>query len=618
MMHVTLAVRLTLAGPVLTKSSTSGRPGIDAPMARSRGRFYLPYSLVRGRLRQSWEELDGAGIAGLDVDDWLGPRDLKGSFNPQRGRLRLSDFFHSSNLADAVGVRTRIRMDHERHAADDGALQFLESPFAPGETATFEGEIDYFARDAAEGIRIADAVRDGLRWSASFGGGRTFGFGRLVELSVSIATSHDVLPAHTVAGPRVGAERLGLVLKPRSPFCVSQYGPVDNLFQGDAVIPGAVIRGAIAEMLKAIAGKEPRDAVDLGTDDDLKRGPWKELAECFDQVRITHAFPSLGGAVATRRRPVKPPLSLVKAKFAGKEDWRDVALCEHPTLLGDPPRAPAFEADWKAHEDVLGHFGWPDLTPHRELRVRTAIDPEYGRAEEAKLFAYEMVVPDDGLAWLAHLDLSRIADPSRRAAVEQQIRSLLKYGLPGVSKTKAMTDVTFEEDKHVQPYQGSCFKPVNGYHIVTLQSPFLLTDPQLFDEASGHSDLLREYRKSWCDLSGGTLDLRWFFARQRLAGGYLTKRFQGGKPYNPFLLTEAGSVFVFQVTPGQDARARAKLQDWQEHGLSLPSWAVSLYGDSWQTCPFRAVDGFGEVAINLDCHHQRACPGARPHQGGQP
>ena len=61
-----------------------------------------------------------------------------------------------------------------------------------------------------------------------------------------------------------------------------------------------------------------------------------------------------------------------------------------------------------------------------------------------------------------------------------------------------------------------------------------------------------------------------FFARQRLAGGYLVLRHQPGKPYNPFLVTEAGSVFVLRPRPGKGDDANKRLDDWLEHGLPLP------------------------------------------------
>ncbi len=83
------------------------------------------------------------------------------------------------------------------------------------------------------------------------------------------------------------------------------------------------------------------------------------------------------------------------------------------------------------------------------------------------------------------------------------------------------------------------------------------------------------------------------------------------EPYNPFLLTDAGSVFVLEAEAGQQPLAQTKIDDWLQFGLPLPDWAVKRYGDHGSTCPFRRVDGFGEIAVNLPCHTSPA-PRRRP------
>ena len=92
MLEVTFTIRLTLQGPILTQATAIGAIGIDAPMARdSAGQYYLPFSLVRGRLRQSWAELNEATADALpaqgEIDDLLGPSPGKIiGREPQRGR----------------------------------------------------------------------------------------------------------------------------------------------------------------------------------------------------------------------------------------------------------------------------------------------------------------------------------------------------------------------------------------------------------------------------------------------------------------------------------------------------------------------------------------------------
>ena len=63
-------------------------------------------------------------------------------------------------------------------------------------------------------------------------------------------------------------------------------------------------------------------------------------------------------------------------------------------------------------------------------------------------------------------------------------------------------------------------------------------------------------------------------------------------------------MFVLEAVAGQQSAAQAR-SSLASGGLPLPDWAVEHYGDTWKTCPFRAVNGFGEIAVNLPCHDSR-------------
>ncbi|ETX03371.1 MAG: hypothetical protein ETSY2_33655, partial [Candidatus Entotheonella gemina] len=372
-----------------------------------------------------------------------------------------------------------------------------------------------------------------------------------------------------------------------------------NLFESDTLISGGVIRGTLATMLKEAIGL-PRDAV---IDAQLP-APWQALGEYFNCIRFTHAFCALQSSAA---RPVTAPLTLVKdAEGQLLKDSQghvcDVSLCEAPGLLGPSRQAPSFAVDWKNRDDVDALFGWPlSHQIKRELRVRTAMDRDYRRAKDNQLFAYDMVVPE-GLIWYGAVDLSDVPAGPDRNAVSVQLHALLQRGLHGIGKTKARAAV--DTDVAISPWQPSSCQPIHAdTWVITLQTPALLCDPKALDETSGHEVLFNAYHHAWAELSGHHLKLIRFFASQSLAGGYQVYRFQPSKPYNPFLLTDAGSVFVLQAVSDVTA-AQAELQKWLAHGLDLPPWAITRYGEDWQTCPFLRHDGFGEIAVNLPCNRQ--------------
>lgn len=583
-----LDIDLTLQGPVLTHSTAVGASGISSPFARnSKNEHYLPGTLIKGRLRQAWAELQSAAGAAfqLDVASLLGESSDRlnpASYDPVRGALYFDDFTSKSQYKDEV--RYRIGIDEQQGAVKKGFYQVLDAPYQVGESVTFSGAIRFAATDARAADKIRRDVEIGLRWITSLGAERSIGFGRLLDVKVSYPQQTTAIVKAVSA---VGASILSLKLSPKAPFCLARRRIDPNLFESDATISGAAIKGSLASTWLALLGKSPNGAIEAGTDPSRA-----ELCRHFDKVRFTHAFPAEKGTLS---RPVTAPLSLVNA------DQRiyDVARSSGPVLLKDKAgewAALEFAVDWKSKTiaEVQMDFGWAD--PDRELRVRTAIDSNRRKAKDENLFAYEKIVPHK-TDWLCHIDLDGVPQADK-AKVEDQLRGLLANGLRAVGKTKVQVAVEVQPTVSPAKYVSQS-KARDGIWIVTLQTPALLCD----QEAILQTNLHDAYQQVWAQLSGDAIQLVRFFARQSLAGGrYLWNRFQAGKEYSPWLLTDAGSVFVLKAAPGKDDEAQRCIDTWLSHGLPLPQWAADRYGNHWRTCPFLPEGGYGEIAVNLDVH----------------
>ena len=495
MLDITLTITLALKGPILTQSSVIGSYGVDNPMARTgEGKYYLPGTLVKGRLRQSWEELyEAAGGAFTPpIDIWLGKQmgsstNISSSVEPSRGLLRFTDFIHSTGGSN--DTLYRIRMDERRGAVDKGAYQVIEAPFAPRERVSFVGNVHYTARDETEANNIRRFVEIGLRWITSLGAERTVGFGQLIDVNVEL-TSRAVptVTSHHASGSTF----LDFVITPKAPFCIARRQVSPNLFESDSVISGGILKGCLASTWRSLLGLSHAGEVKESMDPARP-----ELCRYFVKLRFTHAFPTL---ITRPARPVVAPLSLVKDQ-AGK--IYDVALCEGPGLIGNPPFAPSFFMDWKRSGDVQSRFGWKD--PERELRVRTAIDRYKRKAKEEQLFAYEMIVPS-GSVWCAGVNLSLIP-AGEQGAVEAQLHDVLSHGLRGLGKTKVSADVELKPQGSIQPVFGSQAEPRDGYWVLTLQTPALLCDPAQLNESSGHTELHATYAAVWAQLSDNSLGL---------------------------------------------------------------------------------------------------------------
>lgn len=588
-----LTVTLELVGPVMTKSTTLGAFGTDSPMAQSGGRYYLPGSLVRGRLREAWQELSAAAPDATGtwrIDSWLGRKtgnreDKTGTFEPERASIYFEDFFAPAiPSSGASPLRYRIRIDSDTGAVETGAFQVIEAPWASGDSCDFSAEIRLFATSADELKVMTQAVGAGLRWISSFGAERTVGFGALRSVTVKPHT-----PAAYVRSTAAVAEsdRIALALSFTQPLIVASKRPGNNLFESDDVIPGAAIRGAIAQLLNR----------------GLK-STFPALYENLSKVRITHAFPA---AQSVRRAHF--PLSLVNFKLPGSAGkLSDFALLSAPPA--DLPATPEFAVDWK--DPAIGPkvMGWPDVPT--EIRVRTAIEGENRKQRDQALFATRMLLPQ-GLKWLASADLSRIKESTVHQAVAAELRGIMKTGLPGIGKTRAFATCasTIEPDPTLHTRS-------DGRWIVCLQTPALLLEPS--QSLNSQEEMELAYKNFWHDRSAGSLVLENYFQSNTLVGGdYLHRRFRPGQIYLPYFLTNPGSVFVLQQ---QSPEAVTFLGKWLRCGLPLTSACRKFYCDHadpgkpdwdlWPDCPFIPENGYGEIAVNLPVHASHAWPNLVP------
>ena len=548
---------LTLRGPLLTKSTAPGAYGLDALMARDgQDRPYLPGTLIKGRLRQAWEEL-GLATERMGPDRIVGREESSLSNTPQRGTIHFCDLTCPPAKG---GVTYRVAIDAVTGAAKDQALLMAETPFASGELVDFTGEVDATASDAEA---LERDLLFGLHWMTHVGSNRGCGFGRITHVTLEKIEEpiEDTIwfDARGIAG---------IQIVPLSPFCFAKHRTKENIFESQDSIPGAAVKGCLAEQYSKSDRPVPA---------------W------FDRLRVTHAFPA---EEESETRPVVLPHSLV---MNDAKAWYDATLKSGPFLF-DGADAPKYAPDWKPSAESLGvlkHFGW--ATPSRQLRVRTAIDRSTQRAAEEHLFAQELVDPQ-GCAWQGRIDASALNEAER-----EELATELRQGLRGLGKTKARARV-----RPSRPIDTiGVHREASDLLVIVLQTPAVLLDPRGLDKAENrHPALLKErYANALSESLGAPVKLSHFYATQSLAGGnYLWRRFQAQEPYHPWLLTDAGSVFVLQTEAAQNLAER-----WHGGGLTLPSWTHEAYGlkgeaSDWQRCPYLPENGYGEVACNLAVH----------------
>ena len=604
-LHCTLNVKLKVRGRFVTAASSSNTPGIDTAIARSaNNELMLPFSAVKGKLREAFRDCGQID----QTNQWLGPHETDDA-SPDRGRLRFSDFI-GKKLDAIVPTETRVAFTWQRGSVKSGALQEYESPLASGETDELVGKVRFLAKNESDAEQLRDWVRAGLRMIPQFGSNRTVGFGQLCGVDLNLERS----PILDTCKTSVNGPTALLVLKPESAFCVAKHKISENIFESESNIPGNVIKGCIASMIREIQGLSPGGPA---TENEIKSTPWKVLAKHLDKVRFTTARPT-PTSEDKKQIPTVPPLSLVKSKELTAKDghaFRDVALCEHACLLGRKKQktAPEFAVDWKDSSDVNKAFGVRQ--PKTELRVRTAIDESKRRAQDSQLFAYEMIRPD-GFEWVGsvHLDTVPKAD---RSEVLRALTLLTQIGIWGIGKSKTFAGATLVDPAtYTRAPLATPTRSANRQMILTLQSPALMHNPSaahfgdLPENASRQSLLRDAYETYWASdsVSGGVFRMKHFFAVQQLAGGdYLGHRFMKAKSpeeYQPYVLTVPGSVFVLEYDETQTDKANGLIETWLSQGIPLsPHIHNALRREVlFSDCPYRPQEGFGEILVNLAVH----------------
>jgi len=584
-------VSITLQTPVLSQESGGRALGVDTAAVCDGGFPALPGALVKGHLREAWTRLAALAadfITPADIAAWLGDKSADGGDNaPVRSRLRFAAFWRAETPGGGDNVLYRIAKNAQTGAVERGALQVIAAPHPPGQAVVYQADIEATVKDGAEAAQLARWLRKGLEFVPALGAFKGSGYGRVLGVAVAHrAAEPKPAAAVSVADRPFNPDGFGLRLRLDRPFCFARpHTPDSNRFESESFIPGAAVKGALAETLKACGQFDGH-------------GAFAALHRHFNRLRFTHGLPAPKGAGV---RPLAIPLSLA---VDGQGALHDLALKAAPGLLAG--RAPAFQPDWKGrHWAAAADFLGVD-EPGRVLTVRTAINSERGAAETEQLFALECV-ETQAHDWLLDVDLSRIPGEAERRAAGRQLRQALAAGLAPLGKTQAKAEVECLEER-LLPACRSASGLRDNLAVIVLQTAARLSLPaDLADvpATNGEDKMHQAYAQAWHRLSGGAWALSHYFARQRLVGGgYLKARFNRGRqPYNPELLTLPGAVFVLAAASGRAEDAERKLRDWLAHGLPQPD-ADSGHAeeDGWQDNPWLAVNGYGEMAVNLPLH----------------
>ena len=565
---------LRLKSPFLFQGTVNSRLGYDAAALRDEnGSPAIPGTQVKGVLRAALEAMVGAGYAGLEVPRLFGgaSQSIDDEFDiPDRGAARFGDL-----AAVAPGEArpvTRIAIDRETGSVATGAMQIVELAAPPGEVVDFTGTLVVHYEDGVDPKGVEAAIGKALKLIPSIGAAKSAGFGETVPEGCTLVERESERRALVPASPApLSGDRLAFEVTFDRPIMVDAYRADHNIYKGSTIVPGAAFKGALAERLR-IGGTDP-SRVALG------QILGQTLGQTLAQTRFSHAFP-VDGAGQQLDLPI--PFSMIAGPDIG--EFADIASWQtgDAPLWGDDVPEFVSSAKDRVKECAREALGLPATSLQRLQRTHVAIDAESLAAEEGRLYSTELLVTS-GMKWRLELDFANAADKGQAA----RIAAAIGDRVDGIGRTAATAMLTPADPGGIAPEPGETL------------TFCLVTPAVMFDGAVQDGSTMGErYATYFRDCLGGAV-LENFFAKRKLAGGYLATRYRPyGKTYHPFVLTRAGSVFRLRLASEAARKAAGRALRF---GLPVPE--IGGRKVDWRTCPFVPENGYGEARTDL---HGRA------------
>lgn len=582
-------IKLIIQGPVLSAGETFSNWGMDTSFYRDHsGRLALPGSHVRGKLKEALNDiLSMEEVSDNLLNKWFGRQSHKETGNrefyfPHRGTLKITDFLLSDKIIPHEQIKTRIRIEPETGIVSSGALMNSEMPFPSGKETLWTGFLEFFS--AQEDVEIIiKYIHKAFLFITALGAEKTTGYGRLIKVSFD-EKKQTVLPEKQVETKSYSC--IEIAIAPEEAFMIGGVRHTQNVFKSETVIPGKVVKGALATGLNRLAGN-----ADLNRYIDEKNNKvsslYPELSKYFGELVFLHAVPCLD----KYRRPATTPLSGV----VYGDNYEDITFKSPMDIFARENSPVTFQVDWKTNP---GNIPNEYIRPELEFFsvTRTAIESESRKAEESKLYSFHMVKPlineSTQVYWNTKILFPHGLKSETRQTLAGEIKAALPLGLKYIGKRQSRTIVTEQPGKSfpvVNIPQGSKF-------AIILQTQALMIDPAIMAESAG--DIFDDrkvlhgfYQDFWTTVFGkDTVKLNYFYAAQELQGGYLGMRFMQ-KQYSPFYLTSQGSVFILTSCNKQ---INSTLNKLSLSGLPLPTWVQGIRSPHH---PFAPQSGYGEIKI---------------------
>lgn len=573
-----MPITLTVRSPFIFSGLRGYEVGVDRSALRDEpdGRPLLPGDQVKGLLRLAMAHLPAEALEGLSIRMLLGPEHGENSLDQaERGLLRFSDF-----AADAPegaegekrrkAIVTRIKIDEDAGIAEDGHIVSIELVAPMGAEVEFSGVAHFFGDD---GDKVRRVVEKALKIVPHFGSARSVGFGEHVAERLEVGAP-TLTSLSTARSGGVEGDRLVIVGEFDCPFLVASERLADNLVRGAQIVPGGVLKGALAQMLE-------RGGRDVTT-------PGAPYEAALRALRLSHAFPlDDNGHEMGRAIPFSVMAHPRTCQLACAFEVSTPGVFEEDGACAD------FGPDWKNEREIAERLRRPTAQLAQHERGHVKLGRESGAAEAGLLFveiSRGRYKGPDREGQRVQFTADFVHCPTTAAEAKEalrEIRAVLSSALWDIGKTSATLAL-------VASHQPSSVEPGPPPWRVLLETDGVLVDLETRPDMEPADQLARYFSHI---APGAILDR--YFVQRRLIGGFQARRFKNGA-YRPFSLFRAGSSFLLRPAPGGETSVAMALTKLTRHGLPVCTWQDDTLVDQcdWRVMPFLPENGYGAISAN--------------------
>jgi len=547
------------------------------------GRLLIPSSLLKGHIREELDAIDNKDIA----QKWFGKAD---SLGESQGIIIFEPYLRSEKDHESLSERTRVKGVDSTGKVQQGQLQVAavadlikQTEEAQQEITTIEFTLNLIIY-GEEQSDTAKKLRRAVKLIHALGSDKSIGFGQINSVEIALQNSKK----GNLSAPELVDHQIGITITPDWHFCFPDGKSKSNHISTLDYIPGSAIKAAIAS------------CIDL-----------KDIQDLFDKTTFSHCLPRVENNTYLPKAIAQS--TIVKKETDERSHFSDINdklnLAENQSE-NSKVELISYPIDWKSTAHKQANEINKIISPlPRDLTVRNSHSTANNSATDGELFSIETINPNklhdsDQLQWSGTISFPKTggkstSDTTKMQAIEDFLKLITSHAILGAGIIpklgKTHTPAKLELHKPMEMAEGIPQTPKPNHWVLTLQSDAWILNSDEVDFKSSETTLTQVYNNAFNDLlktaltealqqdlpeesPEETLNLTAIYTQEKLVKQHKHWNIKKGESIHSLPITEAGSVFVFEVSKNNTKTLEAVFDQWLHHGL--PQRSCSGYSSA--------------------------------------